>query len=116
MRTEYKIQNIPLVITPSLLKYIKDNGGDLEIDSYEGYKEFMLEECGEDALIQDLLNHMIEEKIVKWTYPDPVTHRLEYDNKKRLVHLYEEDIIKNKKEIERLEKIKPKKKKIIKKK
>ena len=98
INTEYKIQNITLVITPSLLKYIKDNG----VDSYEEYKEYRLDEYGEDALMQDLLNHMIEEKIVKWTYPDPITHRLEYDNKERLVHLYEEDTTKNKKEIERL--------------
>ena len=81
--TNYSYHGIPLILTYKHVGYILDNGEDMGIDSWDKYERFMLDNYDEDTLIAELIQFMIEDKIVEWIYgigENSPTSQLKYVN------------------------------------
>lgn len=74
--TNYYLHNIQLILTPSFLKYIKEGGEDMGIETFEDFENFYITECGEDALKAEIIKYMESEKLIFYFYPNPITMKI----------------------------------------
>ena len=59
---------VELFATDKFLEYIKENGRDVGVETFEEYKNFIDDACGEGTCYKETINWMIKDGLVKYKY------------------------------------------------